>query len=244
MARKSKAQIEAEFREKQAEINTRAEERATELFTGFMAKFMEQMGGARLTAGVAAAPADGESDRKLAASLAHAMIEASATPAKRAALITPEQRAEREIARKEMIDLIIANNAKGIVPVYRVTQKTFLAETLVDPQFRDPQTKQMVNQEINWRGIPNQAMAPVDEHAKVVHEAYLRSIGRNAGINQNTPSQWVTSGKELLRAGPVPASSPIPGQAPGGDPRRLGAMQGATTIRLLGSTAEPAVVTP
>jgi hypothetical protein len=256
MARKSKAEIEADLLARQEEINATAEKRAMDLFSSFMTKFMQDIPAARIAAGSQAAVADATGDRKLAESLAHAMMTASASPAKRAALVSPEERAARDAARKSMIDLIIANNATGVRPIYRVTRKTFLAETMVDPQFRDQNTKQMVDQEINWKGIPNQAMVPVtrvpntaNEEAainagKAVYDLYLHSIGNAPVINANTPSQWVTSGKELLRGNPTPAPSPLAGISPGDDPRRLGPQQGAQTIRLLGKTAEPAVITP
>jgi hypothetical protein len=256
MARKSKAQIEAETLARQEELNQASEKRAMDMFSGFMAKFMEQIGQARVATGGEAPASAAEGDRKLADQLAHAMMTASATPSKRAALIAPEERAARDAARQQMIDIIVANNAKGLVPIYRVTRKTFLAETMVDPQFRDPQSKQMVDQEINYRGIPNQAMTPItrppnteSEEArfaagKLVYDMYLRSIGNQPVINANMPSQWVTSGKELLRGNPAPAPSPLAQIAPGDDPRRLGPQQGATTVRLLGKTAEPAVITP
>ncbi len=256
MARKSKAQIEAETLARQEEVSAKAKAEAMEMFSGFMAKFMEQINESRGAAGPAAAPADGSSDRKLAENLAHAMMTASATPQKRAALVAPEEQARRDTARQLLIDTIVANNAKGIRPIYRVTRKTFLAETMVDPQFRDQQTKQMVDQEINWRGIPNQAMTPVtrvpntgDEETainagKEIYSLYLHSIGPAPVVNRNAPSLWVTQGKELLRGNPTPAMPTLAGISPGDDPRRLGPTQGATTIRLLGKTAEPAVITP
>lgn len=254
MARKSKAQIEQEALARQQEISDKAKTEAMEMFTGFMTKFMEQMGASRLAAGPAAVGSDGTADRTLAESLAHAMMVASATPQKRAALIDPVEREAREKARKDLYDLVIDNHAKGVVPIYRVTRKTFLAEMLVDPEYVDPVSKRRLPREVNWRGIPNQAMLPVSrksvsaedaigiEAGTKVYDLYRRSIGAAPVINANQASGWVTSGKELLRASPDTEAASAPNVAPGLDPAKMSQMPGTQTVRLLGKTADPAVV--
>lgn len=256
MARKSAAEIKAAALAEADELNRASEARAMEMFTGFMTKFMEQMGTARVAAGDAAAPANPNADRALAENLAHAMMTASATPQKKALLLTPEQKAERELAQKELYALLMENQAKGIVPIYQVTRQTFIAETMVYPEWRDPTTKQMRPQELNWPGIPNQAMAPIEvgaregnriqiEAGQKVHALYLRMIGHNPGINANRPTPFVVQGKDILRGNGAPAAPPpTAATAPGFDPRRLGQAQGVTTIPILGTVASPAVVTP
>jgi hypothetical protein len=256
MARKSAAEIKAEVLAEQEALNRASETRAMEMFSGFMTKFMGEMGSARGALGSAAAAANPDADRALAENLAHAMMTASATPQKKALLLTPEQKADRADARAEMISLLIDMQAKGLVPVYRVTRQTFLAETMIYPEWRDPVTKQMRPQEVNWPGVPNQAMVPlvvgaregertVIEAAQKVHALYLRSIGFNAGVNQNAPTPFVVDGANILRGNGAPAAPPpTAATAPGFDPRRLGQAAGVTHIPILGTVAAPAIVTP
>lgn len=252
MSRKSNAQIEAEAEARQAEIAEKATAQAMHMFQGVMAEMMSKIAGAPRPEGAASTP---DADRNLAESLTHAMLKASATPAKRASLVDPEEQAARDLAKKAMVELLIKLNAEKVMPIYRVTRKTYLAEMVIDPQFRDPATKQVVDQEINWRGVPNQAMTPVvreprtDMEAKCikagedVHALYRRYLGVPV-FSQNAPSLWVTNGKEILRANPSPGLVPVAPMAPGEDPRRLGQSPGAQTVRILGKTADPAVVTP
>lgn len=257
MARKSRAEIEAETLAKQQEIADKAKDQAMEMFTGFMTKFMEQMGTTRAALGEAAAPASPTADRALASELAHAMMSASATPQKRALLLTPEQVAERDGAGKELYALLIENHAKGIVPIFQVTRETFLNETMIYPGWRDPVTKAMKPQELNWPGYPNQAMIPIAvgarEHERVaiesgqkVYALYQRMIGHNAGaVNANHPTPFLVDGKNILRGNATPMTPPpAEATAPGFDPRRLGQSAGVTSIPILGTVAAPAVITP
>lgn len=256
MARKSKAEIEADVLAKQEEISAKAKAEAMEMFSSLAAKLLGEIGVARVAAGDGAAPGNPGADRALAGELAHAMMTASATPQKRALLLTPEQKADRELAQKELYALLMENQAKGIVPIYQVTRQTFIAETMVYPEWRDPTTKQMRPQELNWPGIPNQAMAPLEvgardservqiESGQKIHALYQRMIGHNPGINANRPTPFVVQGKDILRGNGVPsAPPPTAATAPGFDPRRLGQAQGVTTIPILGTVASPAVVTP
>lgn len=261
MARKSqaevKAELEAEILSKQAEISKQAKTEAVEMVTAMIPAILEQFGVARAAAGTTAAPVDGNADRRLAENLAHAFAASSATPQKRSLMISPEQKADREAAGKELYALLVDNHAKGIVPIFQVTKQTFLNETMVYPEWMDQQTKTMRPQEIDWPGYPNQAMAPIavgareNERVQIemgqrVHALYLRMIGHNVGaVNMNGPTPFVVDGKTILRGNGAPAAAPpTPAIAPGFDPRRLGQTAGVKTIPVLGTVAEPATVTP
>ncbi len=126
------------------------------------------------------------------------------------------------------------------MPVWRVIDKTFLAEILIDPQYQDPKTKAMVDQEINWAGVPNQSLLPLTDSAKEVHREYLLSISRKPIDESKLAAPWVMSAGKILRgrsgierAGEQPAM--------GIDPRRMGPAQQKTKA-VLGSTAAPAVM--
>ena len=42
-----------------------------------------------------------------------------------------------------MIKLLIEYQVRGFMPVYKIVKQTFLAETMIYPQWRDPATKQI-----------------------------------------------------------------------------------------------------
>lgn len=258
MARKSRAAIEAETLAKAEEISSRAKAEAMEMFTSFTAKFMEQIAGARSAVsveGAAPSAANPNADRTLAENLAHAMLQATGTPAKRAAMLTPEEKADRESAWNEMVGVLTELHARAVVPIYRVTQETFLGETMIYRQWQDPVTKQMRDQELNWPGIPNQAMVPMPvagreadrvqlEAGQKVYELYLRWIGHDPGVNRNAPLPFVVDGKAILRGNATAPAPVAAASAPGFDPRRLGTATGVQSIPILGTVAAPAVVTP
>lgn len=264
MARKSREQIETEMREKQEEINREAEKRLAAMLPNLMAGLIAELGKAREAAGPIAAPATPEgavTTKAVLEGLAHAMAKAS-DPANKRRILAPEVVEERALAFQEMKRAILQNHATGEVPVYRVVRATFLNETLVQPQFMNSITKAMEDQEIDWPGIPNQAMDPISESAKVVHAHYLKWIGARAGhvymgfklgddreIEPNAvpfdalPAPMVLTGKEIRRghAG-APAGAQTVHDAMVADPRRGNPAAKPRVERVLGTTAPPAVI--
>lgn len=264
MARKSNAQIEAEALAKAEEINREAEKRMQAMLPALMAGLVAELGKARADLGPAAAPATGESavtTKSVLEGLAHAMAKAS-DPANRRRILPPEVMEERALAREEMKRSILQYHAKGEVPVYRVLRATFLNETLIHPQFFNPQTKAMDDQEIDWPGVPNQAMEPVNDFAKVVHSHYLKSIGARPGhvlmgfklegdniADRMVPlsdleAPIVLTGKEIRRghAGAPRGSEVSISDSFSADPRRGNPASRPRTEHVLGTTAVPAVV--
>lgn len=249
MARKSKAEILAEERALAAEIEKRTEDRVAGMLPDLMAKataaafdqLSSKLAAARAEAGAPVTQETRTADAALLEGLAHAMAKAS-DPGNKRRIIAPEILKERAASREEMMKLIIDNHARKEVPIYLVIEKTFLAETLIDPQFQEPVTRKMVNQEINWPGVPNSALAPISDSAKEIHTLYLKSIGKKPRDLTKVAAPWVMSAGKILR-GRLGAEGPAENPSMGTDPRRLGDRQ-QKTVNVLGSTAAPAVLGP
>ena len=90
--------------------------------------------------------------------------------------VAPHILKQRADARERMIDLIVAAKAARQPATYRLRNKVLLNNRLIEPFWiaSDHTTKQT---EIDWAGIPNDAMIPVNDTAKAIHQAFLDSIG-------------------------------------------------------------------
>lgn len=247
MARKSKAQIEAEkeaeFQAREAEIQKRTEERFTALLPSIIAATMQQMGGLRTADGSPLSSSPGQHD-----ALAHAIVKAS-DPGNRRRIVAPEVMREREEARTKMMALISDFYEKqkdgdpDAMPVYQVIRKVVFAETLIEPQYHDPVSKRMMDQEINWPSIPNQALLPINAAAKAIHTEFLKWIGEPPVDLSKEPAPWVLSANQIMR-GRSGVQRPEVQEVGPLDVRRH--IPGAQTTRqkVLGTLATPAVVGP
>ena len=132
--------------------------------------------------------------------------------------VPPDVLVKRQAARELMFDLVDELQASGETALYTLTNKVYLDEVLVEPIWVDRQRQQRAT-EIEWNGIPNGAMIPMNERAKVIFKAFTDSIGATAEVVQFKPLR-VTSGGLVIRGetgnsiveGVLPDH---PGRAPG-----------------------------
>lgn len=114
--------------------------------------------------------------------------------------VAPEILRSREIARARMAELIIAARAEGKVPSYRLTSKVLLDNQLVDPFWID---RNHIAQptEIDWPGVPNEAMQPLNQVAEDIFAAFMNSIGSVSKLQQDalTADLSVTAGGLTVR---------------------------------------------
>lgn len=118
-----------------------------------------------------------QGDESFAEKLGLAIAQLSSQGVGRAKPVDPALLAERERARKTMTDLIVKARMDGETPIYELRNKVYLDEVLVDPVGIDPATKEQRPTRIDWPGVPNEAMAPVNEVAQGIHKAFSESIG-------------------------------------------------------------------
>lgn len=140
------------------------------------AKAREQSGGP--------APSD-NSDGNFVQSLALQLAELTGQGTGRI-YVAPEVVEHRRQSHERMVDILLELRAARQVPAYRLRNKVFLnlgprmGEVLIDPVYRD-NAKIMQTQEIDWPGVPNLSMEPINEAAGRVFAAFCDSIGHNGG---------------------------------------------------------------
>ncbi len=115
-------------------------------------------------------------DTKWAEAMALAIAQLANQGVGRARPVAPEIIRQRADARERMVKLIAEAKAKGERPVYRLRNKVYLNEVLVEPIWIDPNHVQQQT-EIEWDGVPNSAFIPVNEVAQRIFAAYSDSVG-------------------------------------------------------------------
>ena len=193
----------------------------------------------REVAGTTEAPA-ASIDNRFAEGLAMALAQLTdqGTGRKR---VAPEIIRKRGEARDLMEALILEARAKGRVPKYRLRNKIYFDEMLVDPMYIDRSTKAAMPTMIEWPGVPNEALVPENDVAKDIHAAYLESIGSVA--KEVVSAQYVTAGG-LVVNGRAPARREVGGGASAGEGLRIAHRSGSgnedVLINVLGTVAAPA----
>lgn len=245
MARKTKETLAREAAELEEQIKTRAGELAkaqvSAMVPELVTTILAQVGAARGAAGLSN-PVEQMQDKEWAQILAVAISSAS-DPGNKARRVSPEVLEQRKKAYDEMIQLLTEAYARQEMPVYIVLNKCFLKERKIEPKYMDPLTRQLKDMEINWPQIPNESMEPVNDVAKLIHSAFLRSIGSLGGQPRPTAA-FVISGTKVMRTVPVTREVAIQQPMDSFDPRRTVPAGGRpqTHVHVIGTITPPAVV--
>ena len=80
---------------------------------------------------------------------------------------------------------------RDAAPLYELRNKVFIGDFVTDPIWTDA-SKKLLNTEIRWPHVPNEVMIPKNETAKLIHAAFLDSIGGTAA--KLTPDRDVHMG--------------------------------------------------
>ena len=250
MGRKSAATLAAEAAANSAvagvltespEFKAAVSEAAAEAVKGIM----EALTAGREAVGTTEAPA-ASIDNKFAEGLAMALAQLTdqGTGRKR---VAPEIVRKRAEARQLMENLIIQARAEGRPAKYQLRNKVYLDEVMVDPNWLNPATKIAEPTQIEWPGVPSEAMIAVNDTAKEILGAYLDSIGSIVSVVPPVP-QYVTA-NGLTVNGRAPArrstnlTSPGGSEAPAGVGLRIAHKDAPGTYReinVLGTVAPPA----
>lgn len=222
-----------------------------------VAKITEQFAAMRGTAAGDSASVSDQSDiQKLTASIM-AMVNVN----KADKPLTPQEVADRADGTARLIELLVPVQATDYNdpaapegPKYRVTGKTFLTDHVIEPYEVDPASKSLVPRTIEWTGIPNADLEPVNDLAKRIYAAYQQSIGGGTGREfDGSISEYMPDARPL---GVTPGGIVVRGLNPSAK-RTVGTLgQGSTTdvmglrgpndprnkqISVLGTVAAPAV---
>ena len=166
--------------------------------------------------------------------------------------VAPEVIAARDAARKRMVTLIAEARARGEVPRYHLVNMVYLDEMKVQPVWIDPITKRQKPTEIEWPGVPNEAMRPINEVAKAIFAAFKESIGSTApeDLVADLPKSMTANGLVVKTGGasvrPIAVNVDGESQKPHGQglrlPQRHEGNASFEDIRVLGTVAPPARV--
>ncbi len=224
---------------------------------------LTQLEVARATAGTA--PQAG--DRGMMSELALAIAELT-TQGSGKVRVDPAEMQRRAEGKEAMLKLIIEARAEGKVPTYQLRNKTFLNERIIEPMWMG-KDRTMHPTEIDFWGVPNEVMVPMNDTAKAIYAQYREWTGTIKGVqgvaNQLPPDDEIaiTRGGLVVRNGAINATMrakmmperPEPfktGIAYESDektshdyqPMRLnsenGAESGIKKVNVLGTIAEPA----
>jgi len=127
--------------------------------------------------GADAEPSEGKDDLSIVRSLAVAINELS-DQGNKSKRVPAAELERRKAANEQMSDLIEAAKAQDMAPEYYVNRMTFLNEEMISPTFVGTDKVQR-RTKIVWRGIPNEAMEPVEgsQIAVEIFAAFIESIG-------------------------------------------------------------------
>ena len=137
---------------------------------------LAQLTTARVAAGTEPQPGDKNMMQELALAISELTTQGSGK-----VRVAPEIMMKREQARERMINLIIAARAEKKVVTYQLRNKIVLNERLIEPIWSNS-ANQAVPTEIDFWGIPNDAMVPVSDAAKEIVQAFKDSVGNVHGV--------------------------------------------------------------
>lgn len=165
--RKSRAEIQAEMTGS-SEFKAAVAEAAAEAIKGMLPQLTAARGGA---------PQSGDVDfaNMLAQSIAALTDQGSGI--KR---VPADVMANRAKARERMANLIIEARAQNKPATYTLRNKVVINERIIEPFWVSSDHKTHAT-EIDFGGVPNEAMVPVNDTAKDIFRAFKESIGTTQG---------------------------------------------------------------
>jgi hypothetical protein len=195
----------------------------------------------------------GTDDRAFAEGLAVAIAQLSNQGVGRMQITPPDVIERRKVARTKMTELLIAAKAENRIPTYKLRNTVYLDEIKVDPIYVDPASKKQMPTEIDWPGVPNEAMVPANETALAIHAAFCESIGTlpkehlipDRAMSVTANGLVVRAGSLAMRPASVLGDDRTGAAAPFGEGLRVKGRGGPgehKEIRVLGTTAPPARV--
>lgn len=152
--------------------------------------------------------------------------------------VAPEIIASRFEAREKMKELILSARANKEVPIYTLVNKVYLDEIMVDP-FWVGADHIARKTEIEWPGVPNEAMRPANEIASKIYSAFLDSIGSIVKVVEDDELR-VTAGGLTVRGKSNTRQTQEVDSGEGLKLRGRGMAGTPTEINILGTIAPPA----
>lgn len=138
--------------------------------------------------------------------------------------LPPDVLARQEASRKRMGALIMerrdaidqarreGRDEMAEWPLYRIIDKVFLVDFMIEPYQRDEATKSTVPTMLHWDGVPNACMKPMNDFAEEIHDAFADSICTTEHSAKHAPVDvWISHAGVVMK-----------GQPPRGNRHRVG----------------------
>ena len=233
--RKSRAQIMAN----ETKQSSMAFTDTPEFKTAVVAEVQRALKDARELASTSANSVDDNFAERLA--LAIASLNQQMPGAKK--FVAPEVVQARKEAREKMTQRIIAARAANQAPRYALKNKVYLDEQIVDP-FWIGVDRQQHQTEIEWPGVPSEAMIPLNDVAKDIYALFQESIGTKTDFLDDRPLR-MTAGGLVVHGAPRPTRQTGvrmggDGKEEGGQGLRVAHRDGGRMLNVLGTVAPPA----
>lgn len=143
------------------------------------------------TASAAPPPGPSLADRSFADALAMSIAQIGTQGVGKIKPVAPEVMAERTAAHGRMVKLIVdaykacqVARAEGdqealerATPIYRLRDKVYFGEQIVQPMWIEPGTRRQRQTEIEWFRAPNHSMVPHNDIAQAIHAEFMQWTG-------------------------------------------------------------------
>lgn len=159
--------------------------------------------------------------------------------------VDPAVLEERESAMKELEALLSDFSERGIVPSYRLIEKTQLptgrfGHVVFNPLHRNA-AKQVEPVEIDCPLMPNLAMEPIDDNARRVFTLFRKAVGAELPHGHDTSAMALSQNGVVLRgrAAETMLRNDPAARDSGGVVVRRGEDVGVRQVQLLGTLTKP-----
>lgn len=157
--------------------------------------------------------------------------------------LAPEVVKQRTDAAARLQGLLIAAQADGRIAEYTLRNKTYLGHQVIEPFYMDPATKSPKPTRIEWAGMPNEAMVPINDTAREIFAAFSDSIGNVVTLAPRAAPFMTPNGLTINGIPPMrrDGQTQVPPVADNG--LKIGHLEQRgqyKTVQVLGTIAEPA----
>lgn len=132
--------------------------------------------------------------------------------------LAPAEIQKRENAETRMIELLAESRKlpQADWPRYRLTAKVVIGERLIEPFYKRDSKGPALPTEIAYTGVPNDAMLPLDDSAKLIFNAWRETTGGQTILvpTADTRPLHVTAAGVVVRGDPPKRSTMAPADAP------------------------------
>lgn len=131
----------------------------------------------------------------------------------RAKPLSPAEIQKREAAQNRLVDLLAEARKRPQAewPKYRLTSKTYIGERFIEPFYKRDSKGPALATEISYTGVPNDAMAPLDDAARAIFNAWRETTGGQTVLIPTADNRpvYVTAAGLVVKGDPPKRQSTV-----------------------------------